>query len=322
MTKPRDIVYTPNEAATLAVNAIQERRQHPGAGVRLGIPCIDKDMLPLRPGDLVTILGRPSDYKSGLMQFWARNLAHEIIDEDAKQDIVVFVTWEMAVEELCLYDLAAVTRLNAADLSQGRIDDSAWERLQAAAMKRAVTPMWFVGHSIERRKRRPRLTMTNIAKALLWVENEMGFHPRIVFLDYLQQMEAEGGETRRMQIFENVHRSKDMALALGCPVVLGCQTHRRVDERKWKLAMMGDGLESSNIEHTADKMLSVWMPKRTEQLGDYVEDTDLKVTDRLLLMSMPKQRMGPAGMWWSLYVDAERNFISELAREQEAKKSP
>jgi len=37
---------------------------------------------------------------------------------------------------------------------------------------------------------------------------------------------------------------------------------------------------------------------------------------------MPKQRMGPAGMWWSLYVDAERNFISELAREQEAKKSP
>jgi len=87
-----------------------------------------------------------------------------------------------------------------------------------------------------------------------------------------------------------------------------------VDDRAWKLAYMGDGLESSNIEHTADKMLSVWMPKRTEALGSYIANGELQVADTLLLMSMPKQRMGPAGMWWSLYVDATRNLITELAQ--------
>ena len=313
----RDIVYTPSEVGTLVLGAVSERKANPGAGIRLGIPEVDAQLLPLRPGELVTITGRPGNYKSGLMQFWARRVANELLASQDEHGIVVYVTWEMAVEEIGLYDLAAATALDAAELAQGRLDDAAFERLQAAAVRRACIPLWLIGHSIERRKKRPRLTMGNVAKALEWIEDNMEFHPRIVFLDYLQQMEPErrpGQEVnRRMDIFENVHRCKDMALALGCPVVLGVQATRAVDERTWKLPQIGDQMESSNIEHTADKMISVWMPKTSEPPG-LLGNTDLEVNDNLLILGIIKQKLGPAGGWWGLYVDPTRNVITGLER--------
>jgi replicative DNA helicase len=317
-TEARDILYTPSEVGTLVLGAVQERRANPGAGIRLGVADVDRQLQPLRPGELVTVTGRPGNYKSGLMQFWARKVAQELVAAGDAEGVVVYVTWEMAVEEIGLYDLAAATSLNAAEVAQGRLDDEAMERLQAAAMRRACIPLWLVGHSIERRKKRPRLTMSNVARALTWIEDNMQFRPRIVFLDYLQQMEPErrqGQEVnRRMDIFENVHRCKDMALALGCPVVLGVQAARSTDDRRWKLPQMGDQMESSNIEHTADKMLSVWMPKTSEEIGSWLPGTELQVSDNLLILGLVKQKMGPAGGWWGLYVDPSRNMIAPMAR--------
>lgn len=315
-----DIIYTPPQVGNLVLDTIAERKAKPGAGVRLGIPLIDKQMLPLRPGELITVTGRPSNYKSGLMTYWARNVARTIQqDESSDKKIVVYITWEMAIEEIGLYDLAASTGLSAAELAQGRCSDIDFESLRTAAMKRAMSPIWLIGHSIERRKKRPRLTLSNVARALLWIEEEMGFKPEIVFLDYLQQMEPErtdskGEVTRRMDIFENVHRCKDMALALACPVVLGVQASRSVDERPWKLPGMGDQMESSNIEHTADKMISVWYPCRTEKLGSTLPDENVQVTENLLIIGLVKQRLGPAGGYFKMYVDPSRNEIAEFVR--------
>lgn len=316
-----DIVYTPPQVGNLVLNTIAERKATPGAGVRLGIPLIDKQMLPLRPGELITITGRPSNYKSGLMSFWARKVARDLQQRETDdKKIVLYITWEMAIEELGLYDLSSSSGLSAAELAQGRCTDIDFENLRIAAMQRAMSPLWLIGHSIERRKKRPRLTLSNVAKALMWIEDEMGFKPEIIFLDYLQQMEPErfdnkGEVTRRMDIFENVHRCKDMALSLGCPVVLGVQAGRDVDNRIWKLPQMGDQMESSNIEHTADKMLSVWYPCRTEKKGVLLpEDNSLLVDENLLIVGLMKQRLGPAGGWWGLYVDPMRNEIAELQR--------
>lgn len=319
---PQDITYSPAEVGNLVVKTISERKARPGAGIRMGIPSVDKMLLPLRPGDLVTITGRPSNYKSGLMSYWARKVARELTEsDDGENKIVVYITWEMAIEELGLYDLAASTGLSAAELSQGRCSDIEFDNLQEAAMKRAMSPLWLIGHSIERRKKRTRLTMSNVARALTWLDDELGLQPAIVFLDYLQQMAPErimdNGETsRRMDVFENVARCKDMAIALGCPVVLGVQAGRQVDDRDWKLPGMQDQMESSNIEHTADKMLSVWYPKMTEKKGDFLpRDDHLMVTDNLLIIGLIKQRMGPSGGWIPLYVDPARNEIHDMQRD-------
>ena len=317
----RAIVYTPAEVSGLVLEAVEERRGASGAGIRLGIKPVDRELLPLRPGELVTVTSRPGHYKSGLMQFWARNIARDLLKQEKKQEVVVFVTWEMAIEEIGLYDLAAAVKIDAAELAQGRIDDEGLEKLRGAAMRRASIPLWLVGHSIKRRKKRTRLTLSNVARALMWIEDKMAFHPRIIFLDYLQQMETErrkGQEiARRLDIFENVHRCKDMALAMGCPVVLGVQAGRQVDGREWKLPQMGDQQESSNVEQTADKMLSLWYPSRSLRTGTEIQTTDLFVEDNLLILGLVKQRLGPAGMWWPLYVDPARNEVAAMAREEE-----
>jgi replicative DNA helicase len=317
----QDIVYSPLQVGNLVISTIEERKANPGAGIRSGIPSLDRTLLPLRPGDLCTITGRPSNYKSGLMSFWARKVAKELnTQEGADNKVVIYVTWEMAIEEIGMYDLSSSAKLSAAALSQGRCTDVELESLKMAAFKRAMSPLWLIGHSIERRKKRPRLTLTNVAKALRWLDDEMKMQPAIVFLDYLQQMEPErvdqkGEVTRRMDIFENVHRCKDMALSLGCPVVLGVQAARVVDERDWKLPQMGDQMESSNIEHTADKMLSVWYPKTSEQLDQPLpRERNLKVTENLLIVGMTKQRLGPAGGWMALYVNPLLNEISDLQK--------
>jgi replicative DNA helicase len=151
--------------------------------------------------------------------------------------------------------------------------------------------------------------MTAVAQALIWMEDNMGIHPDIIFLDYLQQIESERGEDRRMQIFENIHRAKDMALAMGCPVVMGVQANRDVDRRKWRLPELGDGMESSNIEHTADKMISVWKPDTSLDYGDFVTGTNLSVSKNLLIFGIQKQKMGPARNWKPLYIVPEKNEI-------------
>lgn len=313
----QEIVYTPNDVSTLSLAAIKERREHPDSGVRCYIPTVDKVLKPCRGGELVTVMGRPSNYKSGFMQYWARHVAQDIAatgNPDA--EMVVYITWEMAVEELGVYDLAAALQISTDDLQDGKLDDAAWERLQAQAMKRAALPLWIIGHSIERRHKRPNLSLSNIAQALTWIDEQMGKHPRIVFLDYLQLMQAERGEERRTQVIENVHRSKDMSYHLGCPVVLGVQAGRQVDERNWKLPEMGDGLESSSIEHAADKMLSLWMPKQSLPVGSTLRipggDVDLEVTENLLICGVKKQRMGAANRVFPLYVDPTRNTIAPM----------
>lgn len=315
--KEQDLVFSPAQVSSLVLETLQGNMTRPGGGVRLHIPSIDAGLLPLRPSELVTVMGRPSNFKTGLMGFWAREEARRVAGEDLPDEIVVFVTWEMAVEELGLFDIAAQAGLDASELAQGKISQDEWKRLEEAAMKRSALPIWLLGHSIKNRRKRHRLTMSNVIDALRWVEDNMGLRPRVVFLDYLQLMEAEVQGDRRVQVADNVDKCKDLARAMGCPVVVGVQARRDVDGRDWKLPQMGDGMETASIEHTADKMLSVWMPKTSEPVGTAVPGADgLLVTENLLIVGVMKQRFGSAGWWRPLYVEPGRGKLSAMVSEK------
>jgi replicative DNA helicase len=308
-----DVIYTPPEASTLALQMVQNRARTPNAGVVTFLGSdVDGYFLPMRPGELITVIGRPSNGKSAMMQYIARNEAIRIVrDGEDEARCVVYVTWEQAIEEMMVVELAsAVPNESASNLARGIIHDI--RGLQAQAMQRSALPLWLIGHSIERRRRRPRLTMTDVAGALLAIEDHWGMRPSVVVLDYLQRIMPERGNDIRTQTIENVDRAKDMALAMGCPVILGCQAKREVDERKIKLPGMGDGAESANVEHSSDGILTVWMPKTTEPSGSVLPPDlgmNLVVTDNLMLMSVAKRKMGPAGRVFPLFIRPEKNMI-------------
>jgi len=311
----RDIVFTPNDAVRLAMKTIEERRATKNVGVRIGIPPVDDYLLPCRPGELITILGMTSNYKSGLMQYWARYVANDIVKQGIEDECVVYVTWEQAIEEMLTFDLSAVAKLSATDVFQGRISDEQMAVLQTIhGVHRAVTPIFLIGHSLQEEKRRPRLTLTAVGMGLNFIKREFGYKPRIIFLDYLQQIEPEEGEDRRLQTFYNVHRCKDMTLAMACPVVMGIQVGRDVYRESWGVPGIATGLESSNIEHTSDKSLGTWMPKTTHELGKRldVKGVSMEVTENLLVLKVLKQKMGPAGKWWPLHVNPAINEIAPM----------
>lgn len=310
---PETIVYTPAQVSAMSMAAVDERRKTPGAGIRMHLPDVDKKFLPMRPGELITVLGRPSNYKSGLMQYVARKAAEEC-DMQAGE-CVVYVTWEQAIEEMGIVDLAHATGIDAAAIAQGDVRD--WDSLMRAAINRGKLPLFVFGHSFARRKSRPRLTLTNVLDALRWLEDTGKFRPRLICLDYLQRILGETGKRservmdRRGEMIEAVDASKDMALAMAASTMLGVQAGRQCDERSWKLPWIGDGQETANIEQSSDKMFSVWMPKTSEPAGSTVSEgnSELAVTDNLLILGMPKQKLGPAPAWWPLYVDAAHNEI-------------
>lgn len=313
----KDILFTPNDAAREALATIEERRTAIGVGVRLGLPSIDAYFQPARPGQLIAVLGMTSNYKTGLMTYWARSAASQIATDENLKQAVVYVTWESAVEELLALDMAAALGISATDIFQGKITDAQMENLKLAAVKRSCLPLWIIGHSIKEGKKRPRLTMSMIGKALNMMRDDFGLMPRAIFLDYLQQIEPEGGDDRRMQVFQNVYRCKDMSYAMKCPVILGTQAKREAYASQWGVPTVADSLETSNMEHTADGMLGVWMPKTNHELGATITakgyDRALTVSENLLVVRVLKQRMGPAGRWWPLYADPTRNFIGEMA---------
>lgn len=318
----KDLIYTPSEVSDLTLTEIARRSSDKTPGVPFGLPNVDSKMVPLRPGELIVLLGRPSMYKSGLAQWWARNIAEKQLATDDNR-VVVYVTTEMAIEELGLYDLAVGARLDASEIARGHISEEDMLCLERAGAHRSALPLWLLGHSLSRRRKRLSINMFSIEKSLYWVEDKMNFTARVIFIDYLNLLDSvrdpgrPPAADRRLAISDIVKCAKDMALNLGCPVVLLAQANRRVDEKDWKLPEMSDGMESASIEQYADKIFSVWYPKVSETAASIVAPNGraYPITDHLLFFAMIKQKNGPAGGFWPMYVDPSTNEIAMLTED-------
>lgn len=314
------LVHDPQSASFLSVQMVDMLRNDRGGGIPSGIPSFDKLLLPFRPGELVTVLGYTSNYKSGFMNWLSKQAIKAIKNDD---EFVARVTWEQSVEEDTLSWLAGDADLSITKLARGLVDDDEWRLLEASSVKRALTPMWIIGHSqqlnAERRRARPRMTMTDVAQALEFICNDAvgrKLKPKMIVLDYLQRIRPDDkdGDSRRGQMSEAVNRAKDCAVSFDCPVVLGVQTGRQVMDRADKTPTIDDGQETSNVEQSSDKMFGVWYPIKTEEEGTYIGGE--KVSKNLLIAKLLKQKLGPAPKTCKLWVDPEKNFLSDMETER------
>lgn len=306
------IVYTPNDIARLTLKTVEQRIENKGQGLRTNIASLDKILMPFFPGELIGVMARTSNYKTGFMQFLARQFVRQIEAAGSANEMVVYVTWEVSVEELGFYDLSHMVQLDAAQIWQGEIDEAALAQLRNAAMRRSTQPIWVIGHSLARRRELRKLTLQSVRDALLAVETHQDFRPRAVFLDYLQEIDPIEGQDRRERMINNVEAAKQLARDCGCPVFMGVQAGRRVDERAFRLPQIGDGEETSRLEQAADKLISLWLPKNNLDVGDTLPELGWPVTENLLVLGLRKQRLGKSGQVLPLYVDLPRNDIKPM----------
>lgn len=310
--KPENVVFSPQQASVLAVKSIELRRDMKNAGLRTGIHDLDNVLLPMRSGELIAVMAYTTNYKSGFMSFLAKSACDQIEDENG--EIVIYLSWEQSVEEQTMLDISFTSMIDASRLYKGDISEQQWTEMLKASVERATKPLWLIGHSENSGSRRPRLSMTDVAAALAYVVDVQKKRPRLIVLDYLQRINRDDCRSNdiRVAMMEVVDRAKDMSLAFGCPVLLGTQAGRQVLERQWKMPTLADSQESSNLEQSSDKIISLWYPKTSDPLGAdvrYSKDLTFKVTNNLLLLNILKQKYGAAPAMLSLHVQPEVNKI-------------
>jgi len=289
-------VFDPTLVSTLTVKSIQAAREHPDY-LRTGIPQLDEHYVMHRPRRVNGILAYTSEGKTSIMNLIARNFIPQI-DND---EIVVYGTWEDSVEDMTLSYLANVSRIPIQSLFHGDLSMSQWEAMMKAATQRATTPLWLVGHSEQKEARRPRLTMTDIWNSLEYIVDNRKKKVRAVFLDYLQRINTDDqkGEMRE-RYMRTMDKIKDLALGFDTDVIIGSQVARDVKSRKWKQPQINDAQETSNFEQTCDGIISLWIPKKDEKLGDCliekqgVDGQAVFVTENLMMIQTLKQKKAKA----------------------------
>jgi replicative DNA helicase len=310
---PADVVYSPAESSRIGTQFLKQRRENKGLGVPLGLKSIDKDFIPAMPGELVVILGRPGNGKTGFKMRWARYRSKELKKIPDNKRVVVYTSWEQTIEDLHAFNVAAEQRLSITSMARGEISDDEWNRILKAGMTTLQFPLWFSGHSLERRAKRVILSIANLRAGLHYIEDQ-GNVIDSVYLDYLQRIPPEGNpESKTIAVSDNLDRLKEAAEEFACPFIVSAQAKREVDERDIPVPQSDDGQWTSNIEQTADKLFSLVRPAKYRKDGDEFDDITVNGSCQMLI-SLLKQKLGVANTKYWVYFDPVYNKLDELEK--------
>ena len=250
------------------------------AGLATGYRDLDKALGGLAPENLIILAGRPSMGKSALAAGISFNVAKRLLadfreprfidsaggiaadspggraadsgaegPDRAKCGEVSFYSLEMSVEQLWQRQLAHETEIPAERQRRGDINESEFQRLQAAADILAELPIHIdsqgaltIAQLISRARRRKRLHDT-----------------RLIVVDYLQLMASgKNRDNRTAEVTEISMALKALAKELKIPVIALSQLSRNVESREDKRPQLSDLRESGAIEQDADIVMFVY----------------------------------------------------------------
>jgi replicative DNA helicase len=311
---PDQLIFTPQQSADLTLQSLKEERENGRASfLRTGIPQLDDHYVMHRRSTVNGIIAPTSHGKTSLMGIEARNFV-ELPDlpfyanlpsrkQLALNEIIIFATWEDSVETLGASFLANATRIPVHTLYNGSLNEDDWEKIALAAIKRAETPLWLIGHSDqdEAERGRPRLTMTDIWRVVEFITAQ-GYVIRAIFLDYLQRINRQDmrGDLRE-QYMGIMDKVRDLSLAFRTDCIVGSQVGREVVDRKGdKIPQINDAQETSNFEQTCDGMVSLLIPfkagvpETTQITIKTGNDPAMFCSKDLMFIRTLKQKKGPA----------------------------
>ena len=220
----------------IAENAANDTRI---TGLPTGLIDLDNQILGLNKGDLVLIASRPGMGKTSI----ALNIAMHVA-KATKKTVAVF-SLEMSREQLATRLLSGESLIDSQKLLTGRLSQTEWERLGAAASVISETDIRIDDN--------PTLSVAEMNSQCRRLDN-LG----LVVIDYLQLMQSAGsghsyaGESRTQAVSDISRMLKIMAKELNVPVVCLSQLSRANEARTNKRPMLSDLRESGAIEQDAD----------------------------------------------------------------------
>jgi replicative DNA helicase len=284
-------------------------------GITWGIPSIDEQVIPMRPGNLECVIARPGHCKTSLLVWRARQEAKRILAQ-GKQDeeAVIFVTWEQSAEELTAM-LMADPSVNFSEIMWGRADIDA---IIAKTFEGVRMPIFIIGHGISGRNSDiPRMTPDLVMSAIERLQEMWGRRPTLVLMDYLQLIPTDTYTDRVAQVTEMPIKLKELALRIPVPIFAAVQAARKVDNYALPLPQMNDAQWASSIEQTMDKVYGSLVPAKTMDVGEPIEigGKMYEVAENMVVLKLLKQRGDSAGHYWVLYFDPALMRLAELETE-------
>lgn len=322
------LVFTPLEVS----NATEKYVKQIQAGEEDGMPLYVKQMeydpkkakgfLPVKRGEVIAVLGRPGNAKTGFMFRWARMRAADLKrqaalgNKTAANSVVLYFTMEQLVEELRLFHVAAEEGISATDMANGKLENEAWGKISNSLRGMHTTPLWLAGKSLERRKDKIRLTEESLYGVLQsiekWRGDELETQIDSVFVDYLQRFRSNGQDW--VQFYGDTFNGiKEMAGSFVTRMIVGVQARREVDARDVPIPQTDDGQWTSGIEQQSDGMLSVVRPARYKNQGETFDDVIVTGHNQLIITCL-KRKLGPDNFqdWVSFAPEYNRLDEAEL----------
>lgn len=312
------ILFTPEEAGVNTAAYLRQRRDNKGLGIRVGLKSLDTVQtdkgvfLPLMPAELMSIIARPGNAKTGFMVRWARNRAQWLREQKIENRAVVYITLEQSIEELNAFNIAADRKMSITSMAMGEITDEEWAACLEDGINRRFWPLWNIGYSAMTEKKQIRVDLDGIAGALNLIRTKYGKTIDLVFVDYLQRMPYDRAESKTIGVSDNLDGLKNLALRLKCPVVVGVQAKREVDDMDLPVPGLDDGQWTSNVEQTSDRVISLVRPRNYKQEGEmFGKETRVQGNSQLLITIL-KQKLGPVNFSRWVYFDPIYNKLDEL----------
>jgi replicative DNA helicase len=233
-------------------------------GIKTGIAPLDLMTSGFQPGQLVILGARPSMGKTALAIGWLRQAA-------MAGKSCVYISLEMGADEVCERLLASLSGVMLARITNHRLSSNDLTVLHNAAARASDFAVW-VGESANQ-----------IEPILRQIKHREGLD--FCVIDYLQLMTAGKGESREQRVAGLSRRLKQLARALGIPILVLAQLNRQVEQRTHKRPNKADLRESGAIEQDADIVMLLWREHYYDQTAD-PEGAELIID---------KHRNGPTG---------------------------
>ena len=215
-------------------------------GLDTGFDDLNKITMGFHGSELIILAARPSMGKTALALNIATNIALQ-----KEKPYVAFFSLEMSLEQLAYRLIAALSRINAKDLTTGRIGgDKEWAKLNFAIDSLSDCNLLFDDSGA---------TSVEDVRSICRKKKAEG-QLDLVVIDYLQLLTSRtsgkgSGDNRANEIREISQGLKAMARELNVPVLALSQLSRKVDERSDHMPIMSDLRESGSIEQDADMVI-------------------------------------------------------------------
>jgi len=212
-----------------------------GRGVELpaGFHELDTLTTGFHKGDFIVIASRPAMGKTSFALNITRNLSIEF------KKPVGFFSIEMPKEQIVQRLLCMEANIEMQKLRKGEITAEEFLRLSEAAERLKNAPIYIDDT--------PKISIQELrAKARrACKEHEL----EVLFVDFLQVIDAPKMETRQQQIAYISASLKSLAMELKIPIVALAQLSREVERRADKRPQLADLRESGAIEQDADMVI-------------------------------------------------------------------